>query len=86
MALLVSYTLLDWLFISVQFFVLNLDNWFGVLSSKFIFFDILLSYYYTNLNSSIIFCMFSGDMYLSFGISISLSSVFECIYFEAFCK
>ena len=32
--------------------------------SNLLFFDIPLSYYYTNLNSSIICCLFSGDMYL----------------------
>ena len=39
--------------------------------------DIQLFYYYTNLNSLIICCHFSGDMYLSFGTSI-LSSFCEC--------
>ena len=40
-------------------------------------FDILLLYYYTDLNSSTICCPFSGDIYLSFGISISsLTSLF----------
>ena len=38
------------------------------------FFDIPFLYYYTNLNSSINCCLFSGDIYLSFGISISFSS------------
>ena len=33
--------------------------------------------YYVNLNSSIICCLFSGDIYLSFGISNS-SSFCEC--------
>ena len=40
----------------------------------------MLSYYYINLVSSIIFCLSSGDIYLSFGISVSLSNVSE-----AFC-
>ena len=44
-------------------------------------FDIPLLYYYTNLNSSIIYCLFSGDIYLSFGISISFC---ECNSFEDF--
>ena len=39
--------------------------------TNLLFFDIPLSYYYSNLNSSIICCRFSGDMYISFGISIS---------------
>ena len=30
------------------------------------------------------FCLFSRQIYFSFGISISLSSVFECDSFEAF--
>ena len=42
-----------------------------------LFFDIPLLYYYTNLKSSIICCLFSGDMYLSFGASdSSLASLF----------
>ena len=59
-----------------------------------LFFGISLLYYYTNLNSSIVCCLFSGDIYLSFGVSISLSTAF-CgnIFFNAvplkhllFCK
>ena len=42
--------------------------------TNLLFFDIPLLYY-TNL---------SGDIYLSFGTFISLSSVFECNFFEAF--
>ena len=42
----------------------------------------LLYYFYTDLNSSII-CLFSGDTYLSFGISISfLVSSFCEDFFE----
>ena len=42
MSLLTWYTPLDWSFISVQFFVLNLDNWFGVLSNKlFLFWSVI---------------------------------------------
>ena len=37
-----------------------------------LFFDMALSYYYINLNASIICCLSSGDIYLSFGISMSL--------------
>ena len=46
-----------------------------------LFFDIPLLHYYTSLNSSIICCLFSGDIYLSFGVSdSSLASLFcECI-------
>ena len=51
-----------------------------------LFFDISLLYYYTNLNSSIICCLFSGDIYLSFGIFISFLAsfklFFECNFFE----
>ena len=39
-------------------------------------FGIPLLYYYINLNSSIIFCLSCGDIYLSFGIS--LLTTFEC--------
>ena len=42
-----------------------------------LFFDTPLLYYYTNLNSSIICFLFSGDMYLSFGdFDSSLSLLF----------
>ena len=39
-------------------------------------FSIPLLYCYINLNSSIVFCLSSGDTYLSFGIS--LLTTFEC--------
>ena len=39
------------------------------------FFDIPLLCYYINLGSSIIFCLSSGDIYLSLGISLSCSFV-----------
>ena len=38
--------------------------------SSFLFFDIPLLYYYVNFNSSIIYCLSRGDIYLSFGISL----------------
>ena len=42
-----------------------------------LFFAIPLLYYCTSLNSSIICCLFSGDMYISFGVSdSSLTSLF----------
>ena len=42
-----------------------------------LFFDISLLYYYISLNSSIICCLFSGDIYLFFGASdSSLASLF----------
>ena len=76
MSLLVLYVPLDWSFISIQFFVLSSDGWFFVLSSRFIIFESLIIFY-TKLNSSIICCLFSGDIYLSFGISLlALSRLF----------
>ena len=36
-----------------------------------LFFDIPLLYYYVNLRTSIIFCLYSGDINLSLGISLS---------------
>ena len=54
--------------------------------TSLLFFDIQLIYYYINLRSSIIFCLFPGDIYLSFGIflsntifSASLSTVSELL-------
>ena len=45
--------------------------------TNFLFFDIPLWYDYANLNSSIIYCLFLENMYLSFGASdSSLSSIF----------
>ena len=58
------------------FVVLYLGVWFVVLSSKFNYFLIFHSYYYFNLNASVIF---SGDTYSSFGISIDFSSVCETV-------
>ena len=43
--------------------------------TSLLFFDTPLLYYYINLNSSIIWCPSSGDIYLSFGTSVSLSTV-----------
>ena len=40
--------------------------------TNLVFLDILLLSCYTNLNSSIMCCLFSGDIYLSIGDSISL--------------
>ena len=46
---------------------------------------ILLILYYVNLNSWIICCLFSGDIYFSFGISISSKLLFcECNFLEYF--
>ena len=53
-----------------------------------LFFDIPLFHYYNYHNSSIICCRFSGDKYLSFGISILsfctyLEDFFKCVIFSA---
>ena len=58
---------------------LNLDGWFDALSAtslsnKFAIFDIPLLYCYTNLNSSIIYCLSSGGMYLFLGVALSTST------------
>ena len=50
--------------------------------TNLLFFDILLLCYYINLRSSIIFCLSSGDLYLSLGISLSSPFV---IVSELFC-
>ena len=50
--------------------------------TNLLFFDIPLLYCYTDLNSSIICCLCSGEMYLFFGASISSS---ECDFFRVFC-
>ena len=50
--------------------------------TNLLFFSISLLYY-TNFNSPITCCIFSGDTHLSFGISNSFLSVFE-LFFEAF--
>ena len=49
--------------------------------TNLLFFDIPSLYHYTNFNSSIICDLFSGDIYLSLGISISslASSFCECL-------
>ena len=51
-----------------------------------LFFDILLFYYYINLRSSIMICLFSGDIYLSSGIFLSGSfvTVSDLFCFEVF--
>ena len=49
--------------------------------TNLLFFDIPLLYYHTNLNSSMICCIFSEDIYLYFGNSLLAFSV-ECINFE----
>ena len=73
----VLYVLREPLFISNKLCVLNLDSWFGVLSNKFIIFDIPLLYYYINLRSSIIFWVF-------FWKCISYSRYFYYFYIKSF--
>ena len=50
--------------------------------TSLLFFDIPLLYY-IYLNSAILCCLFSGDIYLSFAISVSLSTVTVS---EVFCS
>ena len=45
--------------------------------TNLLYFDILLLHHYTNFNSSIICCLFSGDIYLSLSISLLASSFSE---------
>ena len=54
---------------------------------KLYFYCILLLYYYINLRPSIIFCVSSGDIYYSLGISLSCSifSVSFKTFFDLFC-
>ena len=56
-------------------FALDWNGWFGVLSNILLLFGIPFLYYYINNRSSIIFCLFSRDIYLSLGISLSWSFV-----------
>ena len=72
-------------FFSTPFLILNLDALFYVLSNKFIIFiySITIYYYYINLRWSIIFCLYSGDIYLPLNISPSfVSGLFFCDVFE----
>ena len=70
-----------------QFLVLNLDSSFCILSNKFTIFwySIIISYYYINLTSLIIFRLCSRDIYLSPCISLS-SLIFSYLFVtELFC-
>ena len=51
-----------------------------------LFFGIPLLYYYTNLNSSIICCLSSGDMYLFLVVALSTSTSVSlfCNFFADF--
>ena len=74
-------------FILTQFLVLNLAGWFWCLTNL-LFFDITLLYYYILLKSSIIFCLFSGNICLSLRISLwslLFSSSFLTVS-ELFCE
>ena len=69
---------------------LNLDGWFDLVYYliNLFFFDIPSFYYYINLRSSIIFCLFSGDIYISFFRYFSIKSKFSASFItvsELFC-
>ena len=51
--------------------------------TNFLFFDIPLLYY-VNFNSSLICCLFSGDIFFSFGVSVSSKLCWECSFFKDF--
>ena len=79
MLLLVLYSPLYWSISSVQFIVLNLDVFdLKYCLANLLFFDIPLLYFYTNLSSSIICCLFSGD------ISFFWYFYFVLIFWEQF--
>ena len=66
-------------FILTQFLVLNLDGLSDALSAtslsiNLLFLDIPLLYCYNSLNSSIICCLSSGDIYLFLGVAFSTST------------
>ena len=70
-------------FISIYFFVLNLNCWFSAFSNKFCYFWIFSHYtIIIKVKLSIIFCLCSEDVYLSLGISLPV--LFETIS-EFFC-
>ena len=47
--------------------------------SNLLFFEIPLLYCYTNLNSSIICCFSSRDMYIFLGVALSTSTFFSSV-------
>ena len=78
-------------FISTKFFVLNLDGWYFYCLTNLLFFDIPLLYFYINPRSTIIFCLSSGDIYLSLDISllcsfVTVSELFCREFFWDFCN
>ena len=85
MSLLAFYVACDLSFVLTQFPVLILDGTLVVSSNSLLFFDIALlcyfRYFYINLRSSIIFCLFSADIYLS----LSICSLFVSIFSSLFC-
>ena len=81
-SLLVLHVPRESLFTSTHFFVLNLLGWFDAFSNMCIVFwcsIIILSF---NLKSTIISCLFPGDVYLSLSISLSFSELFCCEFFD----
>ena len=53
--------------------------------TNLLFFGVPLLYFYINLNSPTICCLSSGDIYISFGISLlALSKLFYKDFFETF--
>ena len=50
--------------------------------TSLLFFDVPLLYYYFNLKSTIISCIFSGDIYVFLGISLYFSELFCCEFFD----
>ena len=66
-------------FISTKFLVLNLDGLLMHCLTNLLFFGIPLLCYDTNLNSSIIYCLSSGDMYI-FNVNIDSSIISKNIH------
>ena len=63
-------------FTSNQFFVLNLDDWFDVLSNKFAIFDIPLLY----LNSSIIASSITRTSFFLFSVCLLICTLWKDLY------
>ena len=49
-------------------------------STDLLLFDIPLLHYYVNLRSSVVFYLSSGNIYLSLGIFVSLSTVCDKVF------
>ena len=84
MSLLAFFVARDLSFILTQIPVLILDSTLVVSSNSLLFFDVPLlcyiKYSYVNLKSSIIFCLFSKDKYLSRSICSSFVSIFSSLF------